>query len=62
MFYIIYATLEDNRHLRKKGQLSAYSVFNPGIQKLTGTFDAEQIEQSLRYYETLSLSYFKPYP
>ena len=37
-----------NLGTRKKGELSAYSIFNKGGKKLAGTFDVGQIEQNLR--------------
>ena len=46
--YFMYATMENNAHLRKKGQLSAYSVFNKGVQRIDGTFDVAQFERELR--------------
>lgn len=33
---------------RERGQLSAYSVFNPNQERLDGTFTAEQFEKELR--------------
>ncbi|XP_045170178.2 SAYSvFN domain-containing protein 1-like [Mercenaria mercenaria] len=33
---------------RQRGQLSAYSVFNPNQERLDGTFTAEQFEKELR--------------
>ena len=33
---------------RKKGEISAYSVFNDGQEKILGTFDAEQIDRQYR--------------
>ena len=37
-----------NLGTKKSGELSAYSVFNPGNIKLPGTFDAQQIEENMR--------------
>ena len=33
---------------RRRGELSAYSVFNPNQERLEGTFTAEQFEKELR--------------
>ena len=48
LFYLIYATMENNAQFRRKGELSAYSVFNKGQKRLAGTFDVEQFERELR--------------
>ncbi|XP_075564566.1 SAYSvFN domain-containing protein 1 [Pelecanus crispus] len=34
---------------RRRGELSAYSVFNPGCAAIAGTLTAEQLEQELHY-------------
>ncbi|KAK2576431.1 hypothetical protein KPH14_005764 [Odynerus spinipes] len=34
---------------RKKGELSAYSVFNPNCEAIEGTLDASQFEREIRY-------------
>ncbi|KAI4495563.1 hypothetical protein M0802_008575 [Mischocyttarus mexicanus] len=34
---------------RKKGELSAYSVFNPNCEAIDGTLDANQFEREIRY-------------
>ncbi|XP_075719604.1 SAYSvFN domain-containing protein 1 [Rhinoderma darwinii] len=48
MFYWLY---EGTRRpgLRKKGEKSAYSVFNPGCEAIQGTLTAEQFERELHY-------------
>lgn len=48
MFYWLY---EGTRRpgLRKKGEKSAYSVFNPGCEALQGAITAEQFERELQY-------------
>ncbi|XP_056424620.1 SAYSvFN domain-containing protein 1 isoform X2 [Hyla sarda] len=48
MFYWMY---EGTRRsgLRKKGEKSAYSVFNPGCEAIQGTITAEQFERELQY-------------
>jgi hypothetical protein len=33
---------------RKPGDKSAYSVFNPGCERIDGTFDYDKFEKSLR--------------
>ena len=45
-FAIIYLNL--STEARKPGELSAYSVFNEGFQRIMGDLDAEQIDQQLR--------------
>ncbi|XP_023222512.1 uncharacterized protein LOC111623982 isoform X3 [Centruroides sculpturatus] len=34
---------------RKSDEVSAYSVFNPGCQRIEGTLSAEQFERELKY-------------
>lgn len=34
---------------KKKGELSAYSVFNPNCEAIEGTLDASQFEREIRY-------------
>lgn len=34
---------------RRRGELSAYSVFNPGCTAIAGTLTAEQLERELYY-------------
>ncbi|XP_019405169.1 PREDICTED: SAYSvFN domain-containing protein 1 [Crocodylus porosus] len=34
---------------RRRGEMSAYSVFNPGCQAIQGTLTAEQLERELHY-------------
>ncbi|NXC45287.1 SMDC1 protein, partial [Penelope pileata] len=34
---------------RRRGELSAYSVFNPGCAAIPGTLTAEQLERELQY-------------
>ncbi|XP_073412388.1 SAYSvFN domain-containing protein 1 isoform X2 [Dendrobates tinctorius] len=48
MFYWLY---EGTRRpgLRKSGEKSAYSVFNPGCEAIQGTLTAEQFERELQY-------------
>ncbi|XP_077138155.1 SAYSvFN domain-containing protein 1 isoform X1 [Ranitomeya variabilis] len=48
MFYWLY---EGTRRpgLRKRGEKSAYSVFNPGCEAIQGTLTAEQFERELQY-------------
>jgi len=44
MFYFIFTNLGT----REAGKLSAYSMFNPGGQKLAGELTADQIDRQLR--------------
>jgi hypothetical protein len=37
-----------DRRVRGKGELSAFSVFNDGFQRIAGTFDADQIDRMIR--------------
>lgn len=46
-FFVIYSSMGSNT--RKKGELSAYSVFNPNCQRLQGQLTAEQFERELKY-------------
>lgn len=34
---------------RKKGERSAYSVFNPGCEAIQGSLTAEQLERELQF-------------
>lgn len=34
---------------KKKGEISAYSVFNPDCQSIDGTLKAEQFEKEIMY-------------
>ena len=34
---------------RQKGELSAYSVFNENMERIDGTFTAEQFEERMIY-------------
>ena len=42
-FYLVWTNLSSG-----EGGVSAYSVFNRGLQRLAGTFHAEQVEQMMR--------------
>jgi hypothetical protein len=44
--YLMYTNTQTEP--RRRGQLSAYSVFNPNQERLDGTFTAEQFEKELR--------------
>ncbi|XP_053316115.1 SAYSvFN domain-containing protein 1 [Spea bombifrons] len=48
MFYWLYEGTRGPRQ-RKKGEKSAYSVFNPGCEAIQGTLTAEQFERELQY-------------
>lgn len=45
----MYLFTEHNRHRRKPGELSAYSVFNANHERIAGTFDVEEYENVMRY-------------
>mmetsp|Transcript_5151 Transcript_5151/g.12666 ORF Transcript_5151/g.12666 Transcript_5151/m.12666 type:complete len:218 (-) Transcript_5151:319-972(-) len=34
---------------KREGEASAYSIFNPGVQRLPGQLDADQIDQQIRH-------------
>lgn len=48
MFYWIYEGLHAPKK-RQEGEMSAYSVFNPGCKAIPGTLTAEQFERELQY-------------
>ncbi|XP_040286706.1 SAYSvFN domain-containing protein 1 [Bufo bufo] len=48
MFYWIYEGTRGPGQ-RKKGERSAYSIFNPGCEAIQGTLTAEQFERELLY-------------
>ncbi|KAG9470328.1 hypothetical protein GDO78_018128 [Eleutherodactylus coqui] len=48
MFYWLYVGTR-RPGLKKKGEKSAYSVFNPGCEAIEGTLTAEQFERELLY-------------
>jgi hypothetical protein len=37
----------NTRNKRRKNEISAYSVFNPNLERIDGTFTAEQMEKNL---------------
>jgi hypothetical protein len=45
----MFASIFLNLGKRKKGELSAYSVFNEGFKQLLGTLNAEQFDQEIRH-------------
>lgn len=47
VFYVIFTNLRDRP--RKRGELSAYSVFNPNVESIAGTVSAEDFEKQLQY-------------
>lgn len=47
VFYFMYINLRTSP--RKVDEISAYSVFNPGCQRIEGTLSAEQFERELKY-------------
>ncbi|XP_067915838.1 SAYSvFN domain-containing protein 1 [Heterodontus francisci] len=48
MFYWIYIGTRDPSK-KKQGEISAYSVFNPGCKAIEGSLTAEQFERELQY-------------
>ncbi|MEE6477261.1 hypothetical protein FKM82_011435 [Ascaphus truei] len=48
MFYWLYEGTRGPGE-RRKGEKSAYSVFNPGCEAIQGTLNAEQFERELQY-------------
>ncbi|XP_034018761.1 SAYSvFN domain-containing protein 1 [Thalassophryne amazonica] len=48
LFYWLYEGLRSPA-ARRSGELSAYSVFNPGCEALPGTLTAEQLEGEMGY-------------
>ncbi|XP_018414744.1 PREDICTED: SAYSvFN domain-containing protein 1 [Nanorana parkeri] len=48
MFYWLYEGTRGPGQ-RRKGEKSAYSVFNPGCEAIDGTLTAEQFERELHY-------------
>lgn len=36
-----------NTNVKKKGKISAYSVFNPNLERIQGTFTPEHVEKSI---------------
>ncbi|XP_071833014.1 SAYSvFN domain-containing protein 1-like [Apostichopus japonicus] len=47
IFVVIYLSMGSKK--REKGELSAYSVFNPNCERLQGQLTAEQFERELKY-------------
>jgi hypothetical protein len=47
MLVFIYLNTRSGR--KKKGEVSAYSVFNPDCHSIAGTLKAEQFEREIRY-------------
>lgn len=45
--YIIWANTRVGP--KKRGEVSAYSVFNPGCEAIDGTLKPEQFEREIRY-------------
>jgi Flp pilus assembly protein TadB len=45
LILVIYLNTSKNK---KKGVLSAYSVFNPNLERLNGTFTSDHVEKSIR--------------
>ncbi|XP_070578033.1 SAYSvFN domain-containing protein 1-like [Ptychodera flava] len=48
LFYLVYASMRSDV-VRKPGELSAYSVFNPNCERIDGTLTAEQFEREMMY-------------
>ncbi|NXY75611.1 SMDC1 protein, partial [Glareola pratincola] len=49
LLYWMYAGTRGPGERRRRGELSAYSVFNPGCTAIAGTLTAEQLERELYY-------------
>jgi hypothetical protein len=47
LFYWMYVGMQGPEE-KKKGEKSAYSVFNPGCEAIQGTLTAEQLERELQ--------------
>ena len=45
---LIVAIYLNTSKTKKKGVLSAYSVFNPNLERLNGTFTSDHVEKSIR--------------
>ena len=50
-FALIYLNLgnEASKTGRREGNMSAYSVFNPGCESIDGTLTAQQFEREIRH-------------
>jgi hypothetical protein len=48
----MFASIFLNLGKRRKGEMSAYSVFNEGYKQLLGTLNAEQFDQEIRHNNT----------
>ena len=54
LLYLIWSNLGAGR---RRGQLSAYSVFNPNLEKIQGTFSGEDYDRQLRHGGGAPLSF-----
>ena len=52
-FAFMWLNLGTSAKRKNNSAPSAYSVFNPGCQKIQGTFDADQIEDQIRHRKPL---------
>eukprot|EP00123_Amoebidium_parasiticum_P020200 comp44854_c0_seq1/m.47518 comp44854_c0_seq1/g.47518 ORF comp44854_c0_seq1/g.47518 comp44854_c0_seq1/m.47518 type:complete len:152 (-) comp44854_c0_seq1:241-696(-) len=48
LFALVFSNLDWSGKRRKKGDLSAYSVFNPNFETLEGTLTGDQIDKEIR--------------
>lgn len=46
---LVFICLNTRSRPKRRGELSAYSVFNPNCEAIEGTLDASQFEKEIRY-------------
>lgn len=46
---LVFICLNTRSGPKRRGELSAYSVFNPNCEAIEGTLDASQFENEIRY-------------
>ena len=58
-FALIYLNLgnESSKTGRREGNMSAYSVFNPGCESIDGTLTAQQFEREIKVQEFVWVAY-----
>lgn len=57
LLYLIWSSLGSGAGRRRRDQLSAYSVFNPNLEKIPGTFSGEEYDRQLRHGGGTPLSF-----
>ena len=57
LLYLIWSSLGSGRRRRRRDELSAYSVFNPNLEKIQGTFSGEDYDRQLRHGGGTPLSF-----